>query len=172
MSDYADLIEAINTKLKEFEYTEEPNISIANVLYISYVKVKNPFKVRNLCALISLPVDVQDIKTAKRVLDTVRRSILNQYGEAFLWKELEMVYIILADSNLYKLLEIDDGKVVDESGFSLNAMLGSSFINKDNYDNFSHSNWGVYFSSRHFKELKIIIENWCAQKKQDLPVNK
>ena len=166
MSDYADLIRCINEKLKEFSYLEDPAITIPNILYISYVKVKNPFKVRNLCALLSVPENVKDVQMAKRFLDTIRRSVLNKYGEAFLWKELEMIYIILCDDQLYSQLKRDDGKVLDESGFSLNAMLGSTFINKGNHELFSHSNWGIYFSGRHFKELTQAIEKWCLNKKE------
>ena len=165
MSDYADIIGCMNEKLKEFNYWQEPNVTIANVLYISYVKEKSPLKVRNLCALVDLPLDVKDLNMAKRVLDTIRRSLLNKYGEAFLWKELEMMYVILSDRQSYNLLKIDDGRAVDESGFSLNAMMGSSFINKETFDSFSHSNWGIYFSGKHFKELAKTIEKWCLDKK-------
>ena len=165
LGEYAELVNGINEKLKEFNYYQEPNVTIANVFYIAYVKEKSPFKVRNLCAVINFSADVKDIKRAKVLLDTIRRSLLNQYGEAFLWKELEIIYVILAEENLFNVLKSDDGKVVDESGFTLNSLLGSFFINRKSNDAFSHSSWGVYFSGKHFKELQKALENWCAQKK-------
>ena len=165
MIDYTSLIQALDTKLNEFNYINEPLIAIPNVKYVSYVKDRGIFKVKNLCSVIDLPDNMLDISTAKNFMKFLKKSLLDQYGDAFLWKELEMCFVVLCTDTLYKVLKDNDGKIMNEASFSLNAMLGACFINKEVMDSFSMSTWGIYFSGDHFKAVDKIVKQWSEEKK-------
>jgi len=163
--EFSDLIVTLNARLKEFNYAEDPKITIPNIHYISYIKDRSIFKVKNLCAVIDLPGNMVDLNTAGNFVKFLKKSLLDQYGDAFLWKELEMCFVVFCNSRLYKLLEESNGKIMNETSFSLSAMLGTFFINKETLESFSISTWGIYFSGDHFKAIDQIVKQWRDQKK-------
>ena len=165
MIDHASLIQTLDAKLNEFNYVREPVITIPNIEYISYMKDKSVFKVKNLCSVIDLPDNMVDIGMAKNFMKFLKKSLLDQYGDAFLWKELEMCFVVLCSDRLYKVLQPNEGKIMSEASFSLNAMLGTCFINKEVIDSFSVSTWGIYFSGEHFKAVDKIVTQWINEKK-------
>lgn len=166
MSDYTKLTERLGVCLEPFKYTLETNTVLEDVLAIAYVKNPHPLRVRNLCAVLKVPESIRDNFFAKSFFGKVRNSILNKYGSAFLWKELEMCFIVLCDHNLYQILKDNGGKAVAEAGFSLNAMMGTCFIDTSNFDIFVHSTWGIYFSGDHFKAVRDTVEAWCEEQKK------
>jgi hypothetical protein len=165
MIDYTGLISSLDINLSEFNYINEPMISIPNIEYIGYIKDRNIFKVKNLCSVIDLPDNMTDINTAKNFIKFLKKSLLEQYGDAFLWKELEMCFVVLCNNTLYNLVKANGGKFMNEASFSLNAMLGTCFINKKNVDKFSFSTWGLYFSGDHFSAVDDIVDKWIKEVK-------
>ncbi|MCK5015078.1 MAG: hypothetical protein KAS66_14810 [Candidatus Omnitrophica bacterium] len=163
MIDYTGLIRSLDVNLSEFNYINEPMISIPNILYVAYIKDRSIFKVKNLCSVIDLPDNMIDINTAKNFMKFLKKSLLAQYGDAFLWKELEMCFVVLCNDKLYKLLKASGGKIMNEASFSLSAMLGTCFINKETIDNFSASTWGIYFSGDHFAAVDKIVKQWIKE---------
>ncbi|MBN1869601.1 MAG: hypothetical protein JW847_03375 [Candidatus Omnitrophica bacterium] len=166
MIDYTDLIIALDNKLKEFNYVMDPQITIPNIQYVSYINDRSIFKVKNLCSVIDLPDNMIDLNTARNFMQFLKKSLLEQYGDAFLWKELEMCFVVLCNDKLYASLKNNNGKIMDETSFSLSAMLGTCFINKEAIDAFSVSTWGVYFSGDHFKAIDGIVKRWSDEKKK------
>lgn len=162
---YAELIKCLDTKLAEFGYAGDSQISIPNIKYIAYIKNVNVFKVKNLCAVIDMPDNIVDSMTAKRFFTFLKSSLLDQYGEAFLWKELEMCFVVLCRDKLYGILKNSEGKVMSQASFSLNAMMGTFFINKDTLDHFAESTWGLYFSGDHFRAVHKVVGEWCGHQK-------
>ena len=164
MSECTELLQKLNTKLGEFEYTSESEISIPNVKFIAYIPRKNVFKVKNLCAVVDMPGNISDLLTAKNFFEFLKKSLLSKYGDAFLWKELEMSFVVLCDLALYELLKLDGGKIMNQASFSLNALTGSCFVNKQNYENFLYSTWGLFFAGDQFKAVSNTVEQWCSSK--------
>jgi len=167
MSDYAQLIEQLNTQLKKFDYAQEDNIDISDASYIAYVKNPHPLKVRNLCALLEIPSVIKEDSSAKNYFKNIRHRLLNKYGDAFLWKELEMCFVVLCDHDLYNILKEDGGKAVIQASFSLIAMIGTCFIDKTTFDNFNQSTWGIHFSGDHYTAVRETVANWCKQQKNE-----
>lgn len=165
MSDYSRLIEQLNAELDRFKYSITEDVDIPDVGYISYVKNPHPLKVRNLCALLDIPPVIETTQAAQNFFNSVRNNLLLKYGNAFLWKELEICFIIGCDNNLYQALQADGGKVLAHEGFSLNALMGTSVINRDTFECFHHSNWGLYFSGEHFKVVKGVVDDWCCRQR-------
>jgi len=165
MPEYEQLIEDLNKQLERFKYAMKDDIAIPDVGYISYVKNPHPLKVRNLCALMDVPDSIKETGAAKNFFNSIRNNLLLKYGNAFLWKELEICFVVGCENDLYQNLKEDGGKILVHEGFSLNAMLGTSFINRKNFDCFHHSTWGLYFSGEHFKVVKEVVEQWCNRQK-------
>jgi len=163
--DKQELILEVNKLLNPFSYLPDDKIQISDVWHITYTKDKHPLKVRNLCALVSLPQYVESDNEAKGVFTYIRSDILKEYGDAIIWKELEIIFIVLCGSNAFKSFKENDGKAVDESGFTMSSMLGAFFINRDSLECFAHSKWGVYFSAEHFKAINSGLTHWCDQKR-------
>ncbi len=84
-----------------------------------------------------------------------------------MWKELEMCFVVLCNSELYGSLENNKGKTFNQAGFSLNALLGTSIVNKVNFNTFATSTWGLHFSGDHFKAVNNVVEQWCKDRKQE-----
>lgn len=166
MNQYEELINLLTKELDRFHYERKDDDSISHVGYISYVVNPHPLKVRNLCAFIELPDSIKEQYAAKNFFNTIRNSLLLKYGNAFLWKELEMCFIVACEHDLYQLFKNDGGRVVAHEGFSLNAMMGTCFIDKSNYDHFHQSTWGLYFSGEHFKVVSDAVDQWCARRKE------
>ena len=166
MVDYKDLITTLDEKLNGFNYISDPMITIPNVKYIAYIKDRSIFKVKNLCSVIDLPDNMVNLSVARNFIIFLKKSLLDQYGDAFLWKELEMCFVVLCNDRLFKALKDNDGKIMSETSFSLSAMLGTCFINKEVIDSFSVSTWGVYFSGEHFTAVNKIVKQWSNEQKE------
>jgi hypothetical protein len=166
--DSGELIDEIQVALKPFGYAPEFQNSIPNALFITYIKNKHPFKVRNLCALVRVSDKVSDDPSAKSEFKYIRSCLLHKYGDAFLWKELEIVFVVVCDNSKFALLKESNGAAVDQAGFTLNAMLGSIFINEETFEYFWHSAFGIYFSGDHFKALNSALSAWCDRQKKSM----
>jgi len=166
MSNYAQLIEQLNTQLEKFKYAAEDEIVIPNVIYISYVKNPQVPQARNLCALLDMPSTIKKNSSAKSFFKNLRRSLLTKYGTAFLWKELEMCFIVVCEHDIYQILEKDGGNAVSEAGFYLTSLMGTCFIDKTTFDHFNQSTWGIYFSGEHYKAVRETVAVWCEQQKK------
>jgi len=167
MSDYAQLTEQLTTQLEKFDYVREDNIVTSDVSYVLYVVNPPLLKVRNLCALLEIPSVIKENSSAKSYFKNVQNSLLIKYGDALLWKELEMCFVVLCDHDLYGILKEDGGKAVIQASFSLNAMIGTCFIDKTTFDNFDQSTWGIYFSGDHYTTVRETVANWCKQQKNE-----
>jgi len=165
MIDVLQLIEKLDQCLSEFEYSSDREVSIPDVRFVSYVKKHNVLKTRNLCALVDIPDNIENIEMLRKLFEYVKKSLLNKYGEAFLWKELEVCLVILCHHEAYQLIEKDDGKAAEAASFSLNAMLGTCFIDKQTLDHFERSTWGLHFSGDHFKAVSETVALWCEGQK-------
>lgn len=166
MADFFKLTDRLTACLEPFKYTVETTTILEDVIYIAYVKNPHPLRVRNLCAVLHVPGSINDSFFAKAFFSKIRTSLLNKYGSAFLWKELEICFIVLCEPSLYKALKDTGGKAVAEAGFSLNAMMGTCFIDTAVFENFVHSTWGIYFSGEHFKAVRQAVDAWCDEQKQ------
>ncbi|MGE0267027.1 MAG: hypothetical protein AB7S78_01045 [Candidatus Omnitrophota bacterium] len=166
MSDFSTLTERLTTCLDQYKYVVSDENILQDVLYIAYVKNPHPLRVRNLCAVLNVPVGVKDNFFAKSFFGKVRNNLLNKYGSAFLWKELEICFVVLCEHTLFQILKDDGGKAVAEAGFSLNSMMGTCFIDKSDHDHFVHSTWGIYFSGDHFKSVRETVVTWCEEQKK------
>lgn len=165
MIDFEDLKVLLSNCLEELSYKEETKITIPDVKYIAHTEGTKLLKVKHLFAIIDVPDNIVELKTAKHFFTFIRSSLLDNYGDAVLWKELEISFIVISDNELYEIIKTDEGKVVDVASFSMNSMLGVCFIDKSNLNYFLHSTWGLYFSGDDFKAIAAVTEKWIEGKK-------
>ena len=168
MSDYSILIEKIDQQLQQYGYCRDNDHVIPNALYISYVKNPEMFTVRNLCAIVDIPYNLVSKDSLGRYFDFMRKNILTEYGEAFLWKELEFCMVVLCSPEAFEITKQDEAQLVEAVSFSLNSMLGCCFINKSTLDSYCRSNWGLFFCGDHFKTISSAVDEWCKNKKKEL----
>jgi len=161
MLNQEQLIEQIHSRLEKFNYSREAAVPISNVHYIAYIKKGGILSIKNLCAVVEVPDHVESNTAAKEYFGNIKKMLLQKYGDAFLWKELEMCFVVICSEKLYDILKVDEGNAVDQASFSLNAMLGTSFINRKTLENFPHSTWGLYFSGDHFKAVLEAVDQFC-----------
>ena len=166
------LITAIDDVLKNSGYVSDMGITVPDVRAIYFVKKPLVLKVRNLCAFIDLPEIIVDPKTAREYFEFVRKCLMQKYGDAFLWKELELCFIVFCEDASFKMLKVEGDKVVQKASFELNAMLGTFFINKTNYDVILQSTWGLHFSGQHLTALKDQVFTWCNKQKESIEDNR
>ncbi|MBZ0165255.1 MAG: hypothetical protein K8I00_00510 [Candidatus Omnitrophica bacterium] len=160
-----ELFDRITEGLKPYGYVESRDTIHDGVDYIAYVENPPPLKVRNLCAVLKPPSVVRSNAAAKAFFSKVRNGLLNKYGNAIIWKELEICFVVLCEDEIYQEMKSDDGKASAEAQFSLNAMMGTVFVNTSTFEHFEHSTWGLYFSGNHYKALNKVVEDWCAEQK-------
>ena len=160
-----ELLEQLDEKLKTLHYSEADRHGIPNVSFVSYIKNPQTFKVRNLCAVLDLPDDTTDQKTAQRFFDFVRKSLLDKYGEALLWKELEVSLVIICGHELFEIVYKKDGKMIHEPSFAMSSIMGACFIDRQTYDHISYHTFGLFFSSDHFKAIDAVVTQFCNKQK-------
>lgn len=165
MFNYAQLIDQLNTQLEQFGYVSEDEITIPSATHISYVKNAAILKVRNLYVVLEVPSEIKENASAKIFFKKLKGSLLNKYGQAFLWKELEMCFVVVCEHDLYQALERDGGEAAAEAGFYLSSMMGTCFIDKTTFDYFFHSTWGLHFSGDHYKTIREVVTEWCEGQK-------
>jgi len=165
MFDGGQLVDLIDDVLKKTGYVSDLEITVPDVRSVYFVQKPLILKVRNLCAFIELPKVIVDRATAREHFEFIRKSLMQKYGDAFLWKELELCFIVFCEDKSYRMLKAEGDKVVQKSSFQLNAMLGTFFINKTTYEVILQTTWGLHFSPEHLKILKDIIFSWCEKQK-------
>lgn len=170
MLKHSELIQCLDEKLSEFNYSRDTVISIPGIHYIASIKSKNIFQFKNLCAFIEMPKEIVDKATAKSFVDFLKKCLLKQYGVAVLWKELEMFFVVSCDTKLYEILKQDEGKIINHSSLSLITLLGVWFIDRNTFDNFAKSTWGLHFSGNHFSAINEIVTQCCEGQKTGLNV--
>jgi len=160
-----ELVESVGGSLSATGYTSDMDITVPGVRTIYFVQRPLIMKVRNLCAFIDLPEVILDWKTAREFFEFIRRSLMQKYGDAVLWKELELCFIVFCEAKSFKMLETDGDKVVKKGSFELESMLGTFFINKENYNVLVHSPKGLHFSKDHLNKIKDHVFKWCQAQK-------
>ena len=163
------LFDHITEGLQKFGYVVSEDIIHDGVDYIAFVENPPPLKVRNLCAVLTPPGVVRSNAAARAFFSKVRKGLLNKYGNAVLWKELEICWVVRCDNEVFDELKQNEGKAVAEAQFSLNAMMGTIFVNTKTFEYFEHSTWGLYFSGSHFKALHQAVVDWCQENKGESP---
>ena len=165
MTDFNELKLLLSNRLEEFSYKEETEISIPDVKYIAHMKRPKLLKPKHLFAIIDMPENITGLKTARHFFTFIRNSLLDNYGDALLWKELEISFIVICGDEFFQRSKADGGVVIDVASFSMSSMLGVCYIDKTNLEHFVHSTWGLYFSGDTFKMIVEVTEKWIKEKK-------
>jgi len=168
MTNYSTLVEELHQHLKPFEYVLDTDHVIPNALYISYIRDHGIFMVRNVCAVLDIPDNLVRTEPLKRYFNYIRKNLLHEYGEAFIWKELEFCLVGICSSKAFQEIKECEAKLVETVSFSFNSMLGCCFIDRSNLDLYVHSTWGLFFSGTHFKTVRKAVEEWCEKEKAGL----
>lgn len=166
MRDYSSLVQHLHEQLKPYGYVQDFEHVIPNALYISCIRDHGLFEVRNACAILDIPDNLVRTDPLKRYFTYIRTNLLSEYGEAFIWKELEFCLIGLCSAEAFSVIKESEAKVVEPVSFSFNSMLGCCFVERTTWELFVHSTWGLFFSGAHFKTIRVAVEQWVEGEKQ------
>jgi len=165
MQNFLTLAESLNQQLEVFGYVRDNKHVIPNAIYISFVKNSKIFIVRNACAVLDIPDNLDRIDPLKRYFNFIRSNLLSEYGDAILWKELEFCLVGICSPQAFKVIKDHEAKMVEAVSFSLQSMLGCCFIDRESLDYYAYSTWGLFFAGAHFKAVQRVVENWCQNHK-------
>ena len=163
------LADSIADALKQYGYSEREADSLGcdELLY----RIMTPRKrmVRYLCVVTEVPAETHFLAGCKTYFEHIRTLLFNQYAKFPWWKELGTYSVLLCRSELYDQLK-GGVQFKDRTGFHGNVMLGTCFVDIQNYRNSAESTWGLYHSGKHFGAIGEAVRQWCANKKAEATI--
>src|SRR6185295_18590907 len=102
MTDYSTLTAHVHERLKSYEYVQDHDHIIPNALYISCIRDRGLFMVRNACAILDIPNNLLREEALERYFTYIRSNLLSEYGEAFIWKELEFCLVGICNPEAFQ----------------------------------------------------------------------
>jgi len=163
MSKYTELVEILRGHLLEYGYTEFGQGLIDNVDFVVIIKPLRQRPVRYLCVIVEVPDSIQGMNDMKNFFGAIRRSLTREYAKSSWFKGLCTFSVLLCSHKLYRLVLKEKQVFKDMTGFHMNVMLGTCFIDKDTFENFGYSTWGLFHSGKHFGAIRTAVREYCER---------
>ncbi len=155
------LVELLKKRLSEYRYTECDEGSINDIQFVAVIKTLRLWMVRYLCVVVEVPENISDIPATKQFFAQVRRSLTAKYAKFPYWKELGTYLVFLCEHELYKKLRGKEKSFKDRTGFHMNVMLGTCFVDKKTFENSAEATWGLFYSGKHYGAIRAAVAQWC-----------
>ena len=163
------LADAIADALVPHGYSEREAGSLGGGELFHRIMTPRKRMVRYLCVVTEVPAEVQDLADCLAYFECIRSLMFKQYAKFPWWKELGTYSVLVCRSELYDQLQggVDFN---DRTGFHANVMLGTCFIDMQNYRNLAGSTWGLHHSGKHFGAIGEAVRHWCAKRKPETTI--
>ncbi len=158
-----NLIDCIAVALSEYGYTERETGDLVGVPFVARIVTPRRWMVRYICAISHIPNDVSDVRACKRFLEDTRNCLTKHYARFPWWKELGTYSVLLCGGQLFEDLSEDLGTFKDKTGLHMNVLLGTCFIDIENFRSSADSTWGLFYSGRHFGSIREAVRQWCQR---------
>jgi hypothetical protein len=166
---YQDLVGSIRDNLAQYRYTEP--LETLSVDGADGIVLATPRRrilmVRYLCGVLAVPDGYDTPEQARNLFETIRSQLTRKYARFPYWKELGTYLVLLSSNKLFLALQDRTGKFKDKTGFHMNVMLGTIFINRENYVNSAEATWGLFYSGRHFGAIAATVNEWCKRMRSE-----
>lgn len=171
-TDFAGLLDQIHNSLLpwNYEFIAHTNQSLNNIDFVGCVMTSRRWMTRYICGIIEIPKDLISQKDMFAYADKALKTLSDQYAQFPYWKELGTYLVVLCNARQYKNLLVSEGEFKHKSGFHTNVWLGTILIDKDNSQTMGQSTWGLYYSGKHYKAIKMSVETWCEENRQQEPI--
>ena len=158
-----DLVDTLGAALSEYRYTERETGELDNIPFIARLMTPRRRTTRYICAISRVPRNVRDLPACRRFFEDTRTCLRKQYACFPWWKELGTYSVILCGAQQFQDLSGDFGAFKDRTGLHMNVMLGTCFIDIENFKSSADSTWGLYYSGKHFGAVREAVRQWCQQ---------
>jgi hypothetical protein len=165
--EYIDLVESIRDNLAQYQYTEHPEaLSIGSTEGVVLAAPRR-MMVRYLCGVFDLPEGCDTRDEARVFFETLRRSLTARYARFPYWKALGTYVVFTCGSRLFDAIERTTTKFSDRTGLHMNVMLGTVFLDREEFLSSAESTWGLFYSGRHFGAISATVNEWCKRRRSE-----
>ena len=164
------LVELLKENLSEYRYTEYDEGINNSIHFVAIIKTPRRWLVRYLCAIVEIPDNITNPSLFKQFLSQVRKSLTSKYAKFPWYKELGTFLVFFCEDGLYKKLTGIEGDFKDRTGFHMNVILGTCFINEGTFETSTDSTWGLWYSGKHYRAIRAAVTQWCEVQKKELEV--
>ena len=81
------------------------------------------------------------------------------------WKDGTFA-VLLCPHRLYEHLKSTGANFTDLTGWHANVILGTVFVDRDQFANSAVSTWGLWYAGKHFVAIKRAVQEWCAENRR------
>ncbi len=165
MADYTQLVDLLKKSLNEYRYTQIDQLSLGNNQSMLVLKTPRKKMVSYICAVTEISNNITDFSNTKKLFNQIRNTLRHKYAGFPWWKELGTYLIFICPHELFNQLKSTEKKFKDLTGFHMNVMLGTCFIDKDTFENTADATWGLFYSGKHYGAMRATVSQWCEQQK-------
>lgn len=160
------LTESLRDNIAQWGYTEpRAPISIEGVEGVVLATPRRK-TVRYLCGVFTFPDDVDTPEQAKAIFEAIRKGLTKKYAQFPYWKELGTYLVIICGSGLFDSIKGRLAMFKDGSGLHMNVMLGTIFVDQQEFRSSAECTWGLFYSGKHFGALSATANEWCKQRRR------
>ncbi len=116
--------------------------------------------VRYLCALVEAPPMAPRLEDALAFHERLRTGIRRSFAKFPWWKEIGTYAIVVCDGALFEIVKAHKRGFRDRTGFHMNVMLGTCFIDRETRASTADATWGLYYSGKHFDAMRSAVAQW------------
>jgi len=57
-------------------------------------------------------------------------------------------------------------RFIDLTGWHVNVILGTVFVDRDQFASSAVSTWGLWYAGKHPAKIKRVVQEWCRQNRE------
>lgn len=157
-------VSELKERLGVHGYTGLRKASLLDVGQVSLIMTPRRWSVRNVCAVAEIPPAVSTVGDCKMMCERIRQFIINEYALFPYWKEIGMYFVLFCAHELYEEVSPRVSEFYHRTGFHINVILGTVFVDKDERRWCGASTWGLLPSSQHRHDsIQAVVDEWCNQ---------
>lgn len=160
-SAYEDLVEALETALYDFGYRKRDDTIADRIPCISCFLTPRIMLTRYGCAVVELPEHVRDIDSATDFFRYLRKALTRTYAKFPWWKEIGVFLVLLCRAEVYTNAVPHLHRFIDKTGDHATIILGTIFVDQENFQSEGRSTWGLFYSKGHYKSINTAVTQWC-----------
>lgn len=168
MNAKTELLKEVHVALKpwNYEFIAHENTTLNHIDFVGCIMTQRRWTTRYICAVVTLPKQVNVPQEFLAFAENVRQTMSNQYAQFPYWKEIGLYLVVICSAEQYSQLAHEEGQFKDKTGLHKSVLLGTVFIDVENKETTGEKTWGLYNSGKHYQTIKTAAEKWCSQKFQ------
>jgi hypothetical protein len=162
----SDLVTALCNTLVKHGYAADTPARSAPAELAALLVTPRRLMTRLACAVVEAPEENAGLRDLRDLYKRVRHGLGEQYGQWPWFKEIGTFVVLLCGHPVYQTVRGYEGAFRDNTGLHVNIILGSCFVDIDEYAAHSERSWGLWSSRKHFDDMCAAITRWCTQQRE------